>query len=68
VGAGETPLGEHAGHVVAIENAPARLAHFLLESLDEKDASRLREIRLSAIDYLVRNFGFTFSQEIFNME
>ena len=32
---------------------------------NEEDASRLREIRLSSIDYLERNFGFTFAPEIF---
>lgn len=35
---------------------------------NEEDASRLREIRLSSIDYLERNFGFTFAPEIFNAE
>lgn len=31
---------------------------------NEEDASYLREIRLSAMDYLQRNFGFTFDAEI----
>ncbi len=33
---------------------------------NEEDGSRLREIHLSAVDYLERNFGFNFAPEIVN--
>lgn len=55
-------------HVKSLDECDAILYASGFDLEDEKDALRLREIRLSAIDYLVRNFGFTFSQEIFNAE
>jgi uncharacterized protein (TIGR04552 family) len=54
--------------VKSLDECDAVLRASGFDPYDEKDASRLREIRLSAIDYLVRNFGFTFASEIFNAE
>lgn len=61
-------LDWHRLNVKSFDECDAILHASGFDLEDEKDASRLREIRLSAIDYLVRNFGFTFSQEIFNAE
>lgn len=55
-------------NVKSLDECDAILRANGFEPEDEKDASRLREVRLSAIDYLVRNFGFTFASEIFNAE